>query len=241
VDIVGQGAKEILKIQPELPDNDDLDNFWKLSGTGSLQVIVTPYRDGRHDATKPSSFLPVIDQLDKLHKKGYVHGDIRGFNTVFDEDNGQGYLIDFDFGGKDGERVYPEGYRTTLNDGIRLGPDETPSSRNFIWPWHDWYALGRLIFVVHELVPPEGTHDTENRSQLFDLNRVWQDLIDDPTPEMITKLTDFLTKVEEAGWTVKPSRLYQKDLNKLAPGQPRNEATYPGATGSPPVKKGMVQ
>ena len=85
------------------------DNLW--TAGRSLQVIVTPYRPGTHFATKPTSFLPIIDDLEKLHDKGFVHGDIRGFNTVFDREHGRGCLIDFDFGGKVGMVKYPEGYQ----------------------------------------------------------------------------------------------------------------------------------
>ena len=140
--------------------NDDRDDFWNASRTRSLQVIVTPYRDGHHYAKQPDAFIPVINQLEQLHKKGFVHGDIRGFNTVF-KDKNQGYLIDFDFGGKLGEKYYPEGYRTALDDGIRCmdeGDNQLPSvdtenKGKPIHPWHDWYALGRLFAPAHATFP----------------------------------------------------------------------------------------
>jgi len=60
------------------------------------------------------------------------------------EGNPTGELIDFDFGGKYGTRTYPPGYKGELPDGDRIGKEEEP-----IEMWHDWYALGRLIFIVH--------------------------------------------------------------------------------------------
>ena len=49
-----------------------------------------------------------IDHLVKLRNAGYVHGDIRAFNTVVsNEEGGPGYLVDFDFSGKAGKVVYP--------------------------------------------------------------------------------------------------------------------------------------
>jgi tRNA A-37 threonylcarbamoyl transferase component Bud32 len=66
-------------------------------------------------ARKLTSFVPVISQLEALHSKGFVHGDIRGFNVVFGKTDEEGWLIDFDFGGKLG-RKYPKGYRTALDD-----------------------------------------------------------------------------------------------------------------------------
>ena len=146
--IVGDGAKEILNLQgifvASPADKDD--EFW--TAGRSLQVIVTPYRPGTHVAKKPTSFLKIIDDLKSLHDKGFVHGDIRGFNTVFDENSG--CLIDFDFGGKEGKAEYPKGYRHALLDGKRR-IDES----RIIQKWHDWYALGRLIFEVYEIKPPE--------------------------------------------------------------------------------------
>jgi RIO-like serine/threonine protein kinase len=71
-------------------------------------VIATPCRRGGHVAKKPKAFLPIIDQLEKLHKMDFVHGDIRAFNTVFGEQEDQGWLVNFDFGGEPGIRRYPK-------------------------------------------------------------------------------------------------------------------------------------
>jgi len=253
VDIVGQRADTILDL-PSLDcasscNNPDTDPFWNVSSKRSLLVIATLFRQGRHDATKPTLFLPVIDQLELLHKKGFVHGDIRGFNTVFDEKNKQGYLIDFDFGGKiDSGRLYPQGYRTSLDDGVRfIG---TEKSSNKILPWHDWFALGRLIFLVHLfVVPKEGRKDDRRSktrrkrldSRLSTLNRRWEELDGYPTPKMLDDLKKFLNEAEGAGWTVKASKAYQRVLGRIP--HPRNHAdvaTIPCASGSPLEKKQMI-
>jgi RIO-like serine/threonine protein kinase len=48
-----------------------------------------------------------------------VHGDIRGFNTVFSENEGEGWLIDFDFGEEvQPTTVFPEA-TNYLADGMR--------------------------------------------------------------------------------------------------------------------------
>ena len=71
----------------------------------------------------------------------YVHGDIRAFNTVFE--GSKGFLIDFDFGGKKVEQLfYPQGYNQLLPDGFRKGKGGMK-----IEAWHDWSALGWLIFL----------------------------------------------------------------------------------------------
>jgi hypothetical protein len=79
-----------------------------------------------------------------------VHGDIRGFKTtVFSAVKEQGWMIDFDFGGKEGKEdketiVFPRGYNRKLDDSLRYGKDEA-----LVKKWHDWYALGQLIFHCH--------------------------------------------------------------------------------------------
>lgn len=55
---------------------------WLWEFRGKLLVIATLYLVGRHYATKPTNFLPIIEHLERLHKLGYVHGDIRAFNMV---------------------------------------------------------------------------------------------------------------------------------------------------------------
>ena len=114
----------------ESNSNDDGDAFVLKDGTdpalwpdqGRLEVIAVPHHDGRHFAKRLKEFLPIIDKLGELHKAGFVHGDIRGFNTIFSEVLGQGWLIDFDFGGntnaeEGGVLKYPRGYQDELTDG----------------------------------------------------------------------------------------------------------------------------
>lgn len=151
-------------------------------------MIATPYRPGCHVAKKPKAFLPIIDQLEKLNEKGFVHGDIRAFNTVFGEQEDHGWLIDFDFGGKLGTGTrYPKGYRNRLDDGDRIGDEENQSD---ILKWHDWYALCRLFFEVHMFKPPDGL-DEEHVSLGWRITRMAnasRELTTDPTLEEITEL-----------------------------------------------------
>ncbi len=83
-DIVGDGAKETFSCG-ELKGAGN--SSMLLRGDGreekGLRLISTPFRDGTHRVKNPKEFLPVIDQLEKLHERGFVHGDIRGFNIVF--------------------------------------------------------------------------------------------------------------------------------------------------------------
>jgi len=168
------------------------------------------------------------------HKQGFVHGDIRTYNTVFGEQDDQGYLIDFDFGGKPGTR-YPKGCRQYLADGLRCGSGEDGES-NEILPWHDWFALGRLIFFVHDFDPPEEASD-EQIAQFWMLDSLWKSLTKDPTPEMLAELKSLLGSFDEQGWSIRPSRRFTQDLKMPAGGSAGATATNRGATGSPPEKK----
>ena len=119
----------------------------------SLQLISTPYQEGKHFAEKPTDFIPIIDLLHKLHADGFVHGDIRAYNLVFGKrdtsNKPQGWLIDFDFGGKVSKVFYPPGYKQALVDGNRFGKEGQPIEK-----WHDWHALGYIIFSLHKLGSP---------------------------------------------------------------------------------------
>jgi hypothetical protein len=231
--IVGGEAEEILNIKGNLvspsDSKDDDDDLW--TPGNSLRVIRTPYRPGFHVATKPTSFLPIIDDLVKLHDMGFVHGDIRGFNTVFDE-NGWGCLIDFDLGGEHGNAQYPRGYQHLLDDGKRLRADGS----SMIEKWHDWFALGRLIFEIHTIVLPDAA-PPEDWKKLAKLDKAWAYRREDPTREMIDDLKTFLTEAEQAEWKVQPNLTFSGEVNRIFGLEKAGmEGTNPRATGSPPKK-----
>ena len=206
-----------MTIEGKSNDGDARHDLWENSG--KLLVIETPFREGRHFAKTPVDFLPIIDELEALHKQGFVHGDIRGFNTVFSSVPNKGWLIDFDFGGfKHLETtVYPEGYKANLNDGSRMG-----SGGKKITEWHDFYALAQLLFLFHDFVEPAGSTDATNSSlQLkhFLAREKWENtkeelLIENEMANMITSLKELLVDLNEAGWTFSPSIKFQEDLDK---------------------------
>ena len=129
------------------PISADIEWLWECQG--QPKVIATPYHEGKHYATHPNQFIPIVNYLDNLHKNGYVHGDIRAYNIVLkyhdSEDNikPEGWLIDFDFGGlvKHNYPKYPSGYEKNLTDGFRRGESGQPITYD-----QDWYALGQMLF-----------------------------------------------------------------------------------------------
>ena len=148
------------------------DAFWASPSSGKLLIIAFPYKSGMHYASRPVDFIPVIDELKKLHRLGYVHGDIRGFNVVYGGNSG---LIDFDFGGIPG-KPYPKGYRQKLNDGWRLGSGHARLPHNQLQYYHDWYALGKLMFAFHRWTAPSNSASDADRQRYSKTSSYWEDL-----------------------------------------------------------------
>jgi serine/threonine protein kinase len=197
-----------------------------------LIIISTPYREGTHVATYPKYFIPIIDHLIALHKAGFLHGDIRAYNTVIHNENA-GWLIDFDYGGKISDRPkYPDGYRDALTDGHRIG---SSTANEEMLPWHDWYALGHLIFFIHMLkydwnkmsVHQDNILITKSDSSY--LKDFWLSVKQYPDMTEIDQLKDFLRRDDfnEDGsyW------IYECQLP--AQPQPQEHKTLPGVTGNP--------
>ncbi|KAG7341182.1 hypothetical protein IV203_023133 [Nitzschia inconspicua] len=203
------------------------EEFWTRSSQ-DLLIIAVPYRDGRHYAESPADFLPIIDQLQALHNAGFVHGDIRAYNTVF-KDHNEGWLIDFDFGGKSNVQTYPKGYKQSLNDGIRMGEEGETITKH-----HDWYALGMLMFFIHK-IPADALTTVE----MFRLKDRWTDLKENDKD--IDKLKVFLLQVcvgnttmelhHPFGAAVKSTKKNSQATENGATGN--FQATKKGATGSP--------
>jgi serine/threonine protein kinase len=204
----------------------------------TVKVISTPYREGKHWAMYPRSFIPIIDQLKKLHSNDYVHGDIRAYNIIFNEneDKRQGWLIDFDFGGKCvGESLvtYPPRYMSALDDGQRIG-----KSYKIIQKWHDWYALGQLIFSKHTFEVPEDLKIDEHTELVMlkkkaQVIKKWTNMINsDLDDNDIEELKHFLKLYETAyGFTLLPRII--KESNEIVQHGSCKEAT------SSPISKNI--
>ena len=201
-------------------------NFFAESLDKRMLVIATPFRNGQHVAQHPGDFLPIIQHLEKIHKAGYVHGDIRSCNAAFPEtEGGQSYLIDFDFSGKAGQAVYPLGYNLLLPDGYRMGFGKAK-----IKMWHDWHALGRLIFEVHRIRKPEAEEEQTLWSMFLDCKEYWTTLETDPPARKIHELKKVLSEVHARGWMVQAGPTFQQWLDMV---ESKDLMTKHGATGSP--------
>ena len=190
---------------------------WLWNFKGQLKVIATPYHEGKHYATHPNQFLPIVDRLEEMHKSGYVHGDIRAYNMVLnydDPNHPNGWFIDFDFGGRIIDLPkYPSGYVQDLSDGFRLG--EPGKSITFE---HDWYALGQVIFVKCFTLShpdPASVSDKVRLGLQIDLPREFLKFKDDYSllqGGAVTFLRDYLRNATEHGFEFEFVDSFNKSL-----------------------------
>ena len=215
--------------------------FWLM--LGFLKMIAIPFKPGHHDARTPLEFLPIIQHLEWLHSRGYVHGDIRAFNVVLagkDAGDEVAGLIDFDLGGKAGVKKYPKGYCRELPDGHRLGNgDSADSNKNTLQYFHDWYALGKLMFFIHIFTPPakdvmeltlsEEIEQLKWTATAKDVMQYWTTLKSQPSSEDITQLKILLPELHDRKWSVSPNANFEEQLEQFGIGG----MTHVGATGTP--------
>jgi hypothetical protein len=215
---------EELEVQANMNKTNPLETvLWEQIGKRNITILSTPYRRGRHYATTPKAFVPVIQQLKKLHAAGFVHGDIRAYNIVFGENPEEGWLIDFDYGGRIGDAVYPRGYNQSLPDGRRIGKEGAA-----IQAMDDWFALGKVIFGVHKMTKVENQ----------DVKEFWEDVTQMPLMDQIQQLEDFLRATNRP---VEFDMVFKREIKENEQIDTKNPAipmtTVQGATGTPVKKK----
>ena len=239
-DVQGPIAQTFLRIDDKrfntypsiLPrENDSKDQMdWLWAYFGNLLIISTPYYDGVHYATLPDHFTPIIDNLEKLHKQGYVHGDIRAYNMVLKYNttssdqsavasgtggSAVGWLIDFDFGGKHNAVTYPKGYKVFLYDGYRPGREKRK-----ITIMDDWKSLIGLIFnrydfvAIKELTDPERVQISKKEDDIKKYlkkmpkdNDPWLSNIEEPA-NLLRNYIDYVKEI----YSVEPENNFQTDL-----------------------------
>ena len=123
---------------------------------GKVSYIEYKYYDGGHQPVALRQFHNILCMLHQLHVKGYVHGDIRPSNLVFDQHGRDGYLIDYDLVGKNKQDFYPVGYyysKAIRHKDARAGRPMQQS--------HDRHSLA---LILEEHYPAANTVITELRS-----------------------------------------------------------------------------
>jgi hypothetical protein len=207
--------------------------WWLWQFGGELLVIQTYFHKGRHYALSPMDFGPVVQFLQTMHENGYVHGDVRCANIVFNK-----CLIDFDLGGRlDDAPTYPDGYKRTLDDGTRLGREREPITK-----WHDWYAMLNVMFEIHRFDPPAANEDCA--PGLSGSHRRFASLASKVSPDgteiqnLPDELIAFLKDAES--WTVTLSGKFLlglEDWGVVPARQAAPREASPPATGSPQEQK----
>ena len=192
---LAQGTVQVLKVV-DAGDRELLD-FGHVSGEvarsmlfcdegtpkrGQVEVIAVPFQEGSHTCTSIGQAIEVVEWLQDMHSKGYVHGDIRAFNLVFSDDGGS-VVIDFDFGGRSGEVTYPQGYNTLLEDGSRIDCD----GGNDITPERDLISLLYVLTSLHRF----DFSGLERSSARSDAKDIRDEL------EFSTSMEDLLSKLRE--------------------------------------------
>lgn len=114
-----------------------LDEYRMEVNAGDMKIISYRKVNGTHQPSRLGHFTYLFQQLQKLHQKDIVHGDIRLSNIIFntlseEEEKGDARepsatIIDYDFSGSAGKKRYPRGYNRDINDGLRH-QDATPGA-----------------------------------------------------------------------------------------------------------------
>ena len=167
-----------------------------------------------------------------------LDGQIHVYNMILDYADCQkcdGWLIDFDFGGKIvienglGNNVgnkehqnpkYPEGYYRRLPDGFRRG-----NEGEYITFDDDWYALGKVIMESHELEFSEIFKDPDVRNEKIPiysyLRNELRDVFFGSTGSFSSLeggpakfLRDYLQLVAKNGFSLKPDAAFQLSLKE---------------------------
>ncbi len=109
-----------------------------------LAVLCYPYVQGSHGPGSAHKFLPVVDQLIKMHEEGVCHADIRGCNMVFPADGASAFLIDFDYSVKEADGwAYPNNW--TEEDLADAERHDAAMRGMPILKVHDVYSFGTVM------------------------------------------------------------------------------------------------
>eukprot|EP01118_Nematostelium_gracile_P002379 TRINITY_DN12607_c0_g1_i1.p1 TRINITY_DN12607_c0_g1~~TRINITY_DN12607_c0_g1_i1.p1 ORF type:complete len:126 (-),score=31.39 TRINITY_DN12607_c0_g1_i1:68-445(-) len=95
---------------------------------------------------KESVLKNLRDAIQKMHDSGYVHGDLRPTNIMWNSD-GEVRIIDFDWAGNIGEATYP----STINLALTWHPGVKECAK--IEPEHDLFQFNRIKEIWKTNIP----------------------------------------------------------------------------------------
>ncbi|KAG7370341.1 hypothetical protein IV203_028087 [Nitzschia inconspicua] len=127
---------------------DEKAQVWTSEENDKLAIVEMCYHKSKWSGgASVTSFISILEQLQKLHGKRLVHGDIRLMNLL-----STGHILDFDFVGLE---YYPEGLNQIELDG-RRHPD----------------VYEAIVFERAHLLIPTKEHDTYSMAQVMKLIQV---------------------------------------------------------------------
>lgn len=118
-------------------------NCEKVVETTDLTLIRYPRIQGSHSPQTVRQWMVVIESVLGFHAANIVHGDLRASNIIFHDDKEGATIIDFDLAGENGRKMYPKGFNTKINDGVRA-PRSVSEGRPLLFE-HDWFAIAAMM------------------------------------------------------------------------------------------------
>jgi hypothetical protein len=107
----------------------------------NVAVLQYTYMAGGHIAMSSIQFVAIAMQLLQMRKLGFVHGDVRESNIIFDDQGNRANLIDYDMCRCEGSK-YISTFNCNIDDGARH-PDAIAGGRmEYV---HDTFALASIM------------------------------------------------------------------------------------------------
>lgn len=114
-----------------------------------LQILAYDMVPGVHYPSFVRHLTLVMSKIAQLHARGIVHGDLRFANIVFSDKSDETVaitIIDYDYSGPAGEKVYPPRFRHDITDGFR---HDGARAYEYLHPEHDIAALHWMCDQYH--------------------------------------------------------------------------------------------
>ena len=108
-----------------------------------LVLIRYPYSEGTHRPHSVGQWIALLRCVQRLHRDGVVHGDLRLSNVVFSSTSSDvATIIDYDFAGRVEEKKYPPHFNRDIDDGARAR--SAAAGRQLLFE-HDWFAVAAMM------------------------------------------------------------------------------------------------
>ena len=129
---------------------------WEIhKGPCGISVLCYDFISGTSNKPSVKGWLKVLDQIQRIHSFGFVHGDLLPRNIIFGDDD-DGYVIDFDLSREEGQ-LYVKGFN---HDDFKTFRHPNARERTPMKKEHDLHSLRQLSKMFFDLT----THDIDDMS-----------------------------------------------------------------------------